>query len=88
MEKYLAVIRVLDNGDSITQQQIMRKAGLNLVSSKECFNFLVRFDLIREKTFGPKKVYSITDKGQRLCTYFGLDDDNSIFDGTRIFRID
>jgi predicted transcriptional regulator len=88
MEMYLAVIKVLDNGDSITQQQIMRKAGLNLVSSNEFFNFLVRFDLIREKNLGPKVVYSITDKGQRLCVYFGLDDDNSIFDGTGIFRID
>jgi len=88
LEMYLAVIKVLDNGDSIPQQQIIRKAGLDLVASKECFNFLVKFDLIREKTLGPKKVYSITDKGQRVCEYFGLDDDNSIFDGTGIFRID
>ncbi len=55
MEKYLAVIRVLENGDSITQQQIMRKTELNLISLKECFNFLVKFDLIREKTIGSKK---------------------------------
>jgi predicted transcriptional regulator len=88
MEKYLAVIRVLDNGDSITQQQIMRKTELNLISLKECFNFLVKFDLIREKTIGSKKIYSITVKGQRICEYFGLNDNNSIFDGTGIFRID
>ena len=88
MEKYLAVIKVLDNGDAITQQQIMRKAGLNLVSSKEFFNFLVGLDLIKEKNLGAKIVYSITDKGQRLCAYFGLDDDNSIFGGIGIFRID
>jgi predicted transcriptional regulator len=88
MEKYLAVIRVLENGDSITQQQIMRKTELNLISLKECFNFLVKFDLIREKIIGSKKMYSITVKGQRICGYFGLNDDNSIFDGTGIFRID
>ncbi len=88
MEMYLAVIRVLDQGDSITEQQIIRKAGLSLVLSKEFFNFLVRLGIIKEKTVGTKLVYSITDKGQRLCVYFGLDDDNSIFRGTGIFRID
>lgn len=88
MEIYLAVIKVLDHGDSITQQQIMRKAGLSLVPPQEFFNFLVRLGIIREKTLGPKVVYSITDKGQRLVTYFGLDDDSSIFRGSGIFRID
>ena len=87
MEIYLAVIRVLCNGESMAQQQIMRKAGINLVSSKEVFNFLVRLGIIREKTFGPKIVYSITDKGQRVCVYFGLNDNNSIFNGAGIFRI-
>ena len=87
MEIYLAVIKVLCNGDSMAQQQIMRKADINLVSSKEVFNFLVRLGIISEKTFGPKMVYSITDKGQRVCAYFGLNDNNSIFNGTGIFRI-
>ena len=87
MEMYLAVIKVLDKGDSMAQQQIMRKAGINLSVSKEFFNFLVRLGIIREQNLGPRKVYSITVKGQRLCAYFGLDDD-SIFSGTGIFRID
>ena len=88
MEMYLAIIRVLDHGDSITQQQVIRKAGLTFSLSKEFFNFLVNLDIIREKTVGSKTVYSLTDKGQRLCTYFGLDADNPIFRGTGIFRID
>jgi len=88
MEIYLAVLKVLDQGDAITQQQIMRKAGLSVVLSKEVFNFLIRLGIIKEKNVGPKVVYCITDKGQRLCVYFGLDDDNSIFRGTGIFRID
>ncbi len=88
MEKYLAIIRVLDDWDSITQKQVIHRAGLELLSSNDFFNFLVRMDLIIEKNLGPKKVYSITEKGQRLCAYFGLDDDNSIFDGSGIFRID
>jgi predicted transcriptional regulator len=86
MDLYLAIIKVLDNGDLMAQQQIMRKAGINLVPSKEFFNFLVRLDLIKETTVGSKVVYSITDKGERLCAYFGLDD-NSI-SGTGVFRID
>ena len=88
MEMYLAVIKVLETEDSITRQQIIRKADLDLASSKESFNFLVKFDLIKEKTLGPKKVYSITDKGQRVSKYFGLDNEDAIFDGTGIFRID
>jgi len=87
MEMYLAIIKVLDKGDSMAQQQIMRKAGINFTVSKEFFNFLVKLGIISEHNIGPKKVYSITVKGQRLCTYFGLDDD-SIFNGTGIFRID
>lgn len=88
MEMYLAIIRVLDHGDSITKKQIMRKAGLNFNLSKEFLNFLVQLDIIKEKNVGPKTVYVLTDKGQRLYTYFGLDDDNPIFRGTGIFRID
>jgi predicted transcriptional regulator len=88
MEMYLAIIRVLDHGDSITKQQIMRKAGLNFNLSKEFLNFLVQLDIIREKNVDSKTVYILTEKGQRLYTYFGLDDDNPIFRGTGIFRID
>jgi predicted transcriptional regulator len=88
MELYLAIIKVLDHGDSITQQQITRKTGLGLAFSKELFNFLVKLDVIKEETVESKKVYSLTEKGQRLCSYFGLDDDSPIFRGTGIFRID
>jgi predicted transcriptional regulator len=87
MEMYLAVIKVLYREDSMAPQQIMRKAGLNLTLSKEFFNFLVRLEIINEKTVGPKVEYFITKKGQRLCNYFGLNDDNSIFSGTGIYRI-
>ena len=47
MEMYLAVIKVLDKGNSMAQQQIMRKAGINLSVSKEFFNFLIRLGIIR-----------------------------------------
>ena len=87
MEIYLAVIKVLDSGDSMAQQQIMRKAGLSFPPTKEFFNFLVDLDIISEKTIGPRVEYLITKKGQRLSDYFGLNDDNSIFSGTGIFRI-
>ena len=90
MEKYLAVIKVLANSDSITLKQIACKADFSLAVPKEYLNFLVKLDLIVEKTLGNKKVYSITDRGQRLCKYFRLNDgdDDSIFDGTNITRID
>ncbi len=88
MEKYLAVIRVLDNEDSITQKQIIHKADINLSSPKETLKFLFQLELIIEKSLGNKKVYSITDKGQKLCEYFRSKDDDSIFGGTNISRID
>jgi predicted transcriptional regulator len=87
MEMYLAVIKVLDNADAMAQQQIIRKAGIPAVPTKEFFNFLVKLGIVSQKTSGSKVFYSLTEKGQRLCVYFGLDDD-SIFSGTGIFRID
>jgi predicted transcriptional regulator len=86
MEMYLAVIKVLDHGDSMTQQQIMHKAGINLPLSTDFFNFLVGLEVICEKTISPKVEYFITKKGHRLCDYFGLNDDNSIFTRTKVFR--
>ncbi len=88
MEKYLTVIKVLENWDSITLKQIICKGDFNLALPKEYLNFLVKLDLIVEKTLGNKKVYSVTERGQRVCKYFRLKDDDSIFDGTNITRID
>ena len=88
MEMYFAIIKVLSKYDLITQKQILLKAGLMLESPKEWFNFLVDLELIIEKNIENKNVYSITDKGQKLCEYFKLDDDGSIFYGSKINRID
>lgn len=88
MEKYLAIIRVLDNGDLITQKQIMHEIDLELESPKECLDFLVHMDLIVEKNLGNKKVYAITEKGERVNNYFRLNDNSPIFGGTKITKID
>jgi predicted transcriptional regulator len=81
MEKYLAVIKVLENGDLITQKQIMQEADLKLESPKEALEFLVNAQLIVEKKVGNKKLYTITEKGERLYNYFRLNDDGEIFGG-------
>jgi predicted transcriptional regulator len=88
MEKYLAIVKVLEDWNAITQQQIMTKAELNLASPKEYINFLVKLNLIKEKTHRNRTVYSVTPKGHRLCTHFRLTNDLSIFAKTRIIRID
>jgi len=88
MEMYLAVIRVLEHSDALAQPQIIRKAGIPNVPVKDFFVFLVKLGLIHKRSLGNNEVYSLTDKGQRLCDYFGLDDDTSIFNGSGIFRID
>ena len=31
-------------------------------------------NIVREKNLGPEVVYSLTDKGRRLSSYFGLDE--------------
>ncbi len=87
MEQYLAIMKVLDGGESKTQKQIVRKAGLQIVK-KEFFNFLIKLDLIQEVFLDTKVTYAITDKGKRICKYFGLDDDSEIFGGIGLFRLD
>jgi predicted transcriptional regulator len=88
MEKYLAIIKVLESGDLISQKEIMEEADLKVESPKEVLDFLVDAQLIEEKKVGNKKVYSITEKGERLYNYFRLNDDSEIFGGTNINRID
>jgi predicted transcriptional regulator len=88
MEIYLAVIKVLEDGDLITQKQVLQEADLKIESPKEIFEFLVNAQLIVEKKVGNKKVYAITEKGERLYNYFRLNDDSEIFGGTNITKID
>lgn len=88
MEKYLAVIKVLENGDLFTQKQIVQEADFRLDSPEEILDFLVNAELIVEKNVGNKKVYAITEKGERLYNYFRLNDDSEIFGGSNITRID
>jgi predicted transcriptional regulator len=88
MEKYLAIIRVLDNRNLITQKQIMEEANLELKSPKECLDFLVQMDLVIERNLGSKKVYAITEKGERVFNYFRLNDESPIFGRSNITKID
>jgi predicted transcriptional regulator len=87
MEQYIAILKVLDGGESKTKKQIVRKAGLHVIP-KEFFNFLVKLDLIQEVPSDSKTFYIITEKGQRICKYFGSDEDREIFGGLGIFRMD
>jgi predicted transcriptional regulator len=88
MEKYLAVIKVLENGDLFTQKQIVQEADFELDSPEEILDFLVNAELIVEKDVENRKVYAITEKGERLYNYFRLNDDSEIFGGSNITRID
>ncbi len=86
--KYLAILKTLECWDSITQKQIIAKTDPNCLVSTEDLEFLIKSDLIREKTMGNRMAYSITHKGQRVSEYFRVKDDNLIFASTRITRID
>ncbi len=87
-EIYLAIINVLDSWDLITQKQIMLKTDLKVSDPKQHLDSLINLNLITEKTVGNKTVYSITEKGRKLCRYFKSKNDESIFGGTKISRID
>jgi predicted transcriptional regulator len=88
LEKYIVIIRVLEDWASITQNQIMRKGDLDLDSPKKDLDFLVNLGLICESSPGKTKTYSITNKGQKVSEYFRSKDDKSIFNTTKITRID
>lgn len=66
----------------------MYEIDLEVESPKECLDFLVHMDLIVEKNLGNKKVYGITEKGERVYNYFRLNDISPIFGGTKITKID
>jgi predicted transcriptional regulator len=88
LEKCIAILEILDSWNAITQKQVLQKAELNLDSPMEYLSFLVNLELVRERILGTKTTYSITYKGQRVCKYFRSKNDESIFAGTRITRID
>ena len=88
MEKYIAIIKVLNNRGSQTEEQIMNNADLSLISPKEYLNFLINLELIAEKKLLTKTTYAVTPKGQRLCSYFKSNDHKAIFAETRIIQID
>ena len=88
LEIYLLILKVLSEWDSLTQEQTMEKAGLNLASPKKYLSFLVRLGLLLEGAFGSKTCFSITPKGLNVVAYFRLMDDKSVFFGSSIVRID
>ena len=88
MEKYIAMIKVLNDWESVTPEQILNKAGISIASPKEYFNFLVKLELIREKIVSGKKTYTITQKGQRLRSFFNHEYEKSTLGETGLIRID
>ena len=88
LERYLFLMNALANWNSISQKQLTHMDALNLVSKKNYLTFLVKLNLVTETTVGNRTEYSITPKGQRVCIYFRVMKNKSIFFGTRIDRID
>ena len=88
MDKYIAMIKVLNDLESVTPEQILNRAGISLTSPKEYFNFLIKLELVREKIVSGKKIYTITQKGQRLCSFFDHECEKSTIGEIGIIRID
>jgi len=72
MERYLAIIKVLNDCGPTTQEQIMNMSGLHLDPTKEYLNFLTQSQIVKERTLQTKTTYSLTQKGQRILSYLSL----------------
>ena len=71
LETYLLIMKVLGDWDSLTQKQIMEKAGLNLVSPKGYLAFLVKLDISRGKDFwNQNRIFYSTQRTKCNCIFW------------------
>ncbi|MGD8545162.1 MAG: winged helix-turn-helix domain-containing protein [Candidatus Bathyarchaeota archaeon] len=71
LEMYIDVLRVLTHHGPLKLTHIMYKANINCSVLKEFMDFLIKHDLIEERTIGKKRVvYAITQKGRSVIKVF------------------
>ena len=71
LEMYIDILRVLSQKGPLKLTHIMYKANVNCSVLKEYLDFLIRQELVEEKTVGKKRiVYVISEKGLKVLRYF------------------
>ena len=71
LEMYIDILKVLAHRGPLKLTHIMYKANVNCSVLKEYLEFLIRQNLVEEKTIGKKRiVYAITQRGITVLKYF------------------
>jgi predicted transcriptional regulator len=68
---YIDILKVLAHRGPLKLTHIMYKANVNCSVLKEYLDFLIKQNLVEEKTMGKKRiVYVITERGITVLKYF------------------
>jgi len=71
LEMYIDILKVLARHGPLKLTHIMYKANVNCSVLKEYLEFLIKQNLVEERTVGKKRiVYAITDRGITVLKYF------------------
>lgn len=71
MEIHLDILKTLARKGPLKLTHIMYKANVNCCVLKEYLDFLIRQELVEEKTAGKKRnVYAVSEKGLKVLRYF------------------
>ncbi len=71
LEMYIDILKVLARHGPLKLTHIMYKANVNCSVLKQYLDFLIKQNLVEEKSVGKKRiVYAITERGRTVLKYF------------------
>ena len=71
LEMYVDILRVLAQRGPLKLTHVMYKANVNCSVLKEYLEFLIKQNLVEERTIGKRRVvYAITQRGITVLKYF------------------
>ena len=71
LEMYVDILKVLSHRGPLKLTHIMYKANVNCSVLKQYLDFLIRQNLVEERTMGKKHtVYAITERGITVLKHF------------------
>lgn len=71
LEMYIDILKVLARHGPLKLTHVMYKANVNCSVLKQYLDFLIKQNLVEERTVGKKRiVYAITDRGRTVLKYF------------------
>jgi predicted transcriptional regulator len=71
LEMYIDILKVLAHRGPLKLTHIMYKANVNCSVLKEYLDFLIKQQLVEERTIGKRRVvYAVTQRGITVLKYF------------------